>query len=167
MKSFDDISIRDCVSTNEHLSRFEEWEKDAKESRATLSRLPEVAAFINMLHRTDRAPVMKFSTNYQKAEKCGFPLTANPEEPDGVPSFSLNEFARLVLVLTDDETTRDAFQSAYSRTLSRRELDARVSRYSTVDLGKQLYRGCCRTYTSAPRVASCGGRREPSTGSQW
>ncbi|PXF41363.1 hypothetical protein BWQ96_08933 [Gracilariopsis chorda] len=49
-------------------------------------------------------------------------------KPNSVLKFALDEFARLVLVIKDDETAQKAIMKAVGLPLDRRELDYRVGR---------------------------------------
>ncbi|PXF44155.1 hypothetical protein BWQ96_06082 [Gracilariopsis chorda] len=81
-----------------------------------------------MVHFDDHKVVMKLIIDYKMAESgSGFPLTIDREVEHSDPSFSLNEIARLIETLRDDERAKNALDKAIGRTLNRRELDANVT----------------------------------------
>ncbi|PXF49164.1 hypothetical protein BWQ96_00953 [Gracilariopsis chorda] len=102
-KSFEDTSIGDCLSNNDELKAFLQSKKDEVIRRATLSTLPEVRAFDNMVHFTDHKLVMKLILDYKAEDPgSGFPLTAHSQVEHNDPSFIINEFARLIVNVQDE-----------------------------------------------------------------
>ncbi|PXF46056.1 hypothetical protein BWQ96_04156 [Gracilariopsis chorda] len=83
-----------------------------------------------MLHFTALKLVMKFLVDYKSADPgSGFPFTGDKEVEHSDPTFSLNEFARLIVILRDDEPAKNALDKT-GKILNRRELDAKVTQDS-------------------------------------
>ncbi|PXF40030.1 hypothetical protein BWQ96_10264 [Gracilariopsis chorda] len=128
------VSLQELLTN----SSFVQDLRKLQHSNVILQSCPDDAHLLELFEQRER----DLWTSYMeqiRARVCEAQKTlhceAEPEDllllrhkPNGVPKFTLDEFARLALVIKDDETARKAIMKAVGLPLDRQELDDRVGR---------------------------------------